>query len=172
MGLLSGCNQAQDSAHGRDKSEQGVKRVFVNLKGDTVGPVVRSEEEWKQILTPEAYQILRHSATECAFTGALYENNEKGVYLCGGCRLPLFSSGTKFESGTGWPRLFQPYRKDHIEELRDASYGMVRIEVLCARCGGHLGHVFEDGPAPTGLRYCINSASLEFVPERKEKGKN
>ena len=128
--------------------------------------VVKSEEEWREILDPEAFHILREKGTERAFSGALWKTTgEQGVYRCAACGLPLFDSETKFDSGTGWPSFYTPMGKDHVAEDRDMSYGMVRVEVLCARCGGHLGHVFEDGPAPTGLRYCINSASLRFQPE-------
>lgn len=127
--------------------------------------VEKSAVEWKKTLTPEQYHVLREEGTERAFTGHLWDNHDKGLYLCAGCSLPLFSSSTKFDSGTGWPSFYQPLTKDCIREVVDNSYGMRRVEVECARCGGHQGHVFDDGPKPTGLRYCINSVSLNFVKE-------
>ncbi|TGL71146.1 peptide-methionine (R)-S-oxide reductase [Leptospira kmetyi] len=137
-----------------------------NQKGGKMNyEVNKSEEEWKKELTPEQYKILRQKGTEMAFTGALYKNHEKGTYVCAACGAVLFSSETKYESGSGWPSFYQPAKEGSIEEERDSSHGMVRTEVLCAKCGGHLGHVFPDGPRPTGLRYCINSASLKFKKE-------
>jgi peptide-methionine (R)-S-oxide reductase len=123
----------------------------------------KSDEEWKKILTPEQYQVLRKQGTERAWTGEYVNNHEKGVYNCAGCDLSLFSSDTKFESGTGWPSFYQPIAPDHVETESDRSFFMSRTEVHCARCEGHLGHVFTDGPRPTGLRYCMNSVSLKFV---------
>ena len=127
-----------------------------------VGKITKTDAEWKKLLTPEQYQVLRHEGTERAFTGKYWNSHAAGVYLCAGCGLELFSSETKFESGTGWPSYWTPIARDHVTEVRDHTFGMERIEVECARCGGHLGHVFDDGPKPTGLRYCINSASLAF----------
>jgi peptide-methionine (R)-S-oxide reductase len=124
--------------------------------------IVKSPEEWKKQLTPEQFRVLRNKGTERAFTGALWNNHESGVYKCAGCGFELFGSAAKFESGTGWPSFFQPLEASHVETQADNSLFMRRTEVHCARCGGHLGHVFDDGPKPTGLRYCINSVSLQF----------
>lgn len=125
-----------------------------------------TEAEWRERLTPEQYHVLREAGTERAFTGKYEKNKAKGEYRCAGCGTPLFSSETKYDSGSGWPSFYQPIVEGAVEELRDASHGMLRTEIRCARCEGHLGHVFPDGPQPTGLRYCMNSASLEF--EAKE----
>jgi len=124
-----------------------------------------TEEEWRQRLTPEQYEVLRGKGTEPAFSGKYAHTKEHGKYVCAGCGAELFDSDTKFESGSGWPSFYQPISEDAVALESDRSYGMVRTEVECASCGGHLGHVFEDGPAPTGLRYCVNSASLDMKPE-------
>lgn len=124
--------------------------------------IEKTEEEWKGVLTPEQYRVLRQAGTERAFTGEYWDNTEKGVYRCAGCGEDLFDSSRKFDSGCGWPSFYDGLDKNQIEEREDFSHGMHRVEVLCRRCGGHLGHVFPDGPRPTGLRYCINSASLKF----------
>jgi len=124
--------------------------------------ITKTESEWRKLLTPEQYQVLREGGTECAFRGKHWDNHDKGVYHCAGCDIALFESDAKFESGTGWPSFWKPVEDKRIEEIVDRSHGMVRTEIRCARCGGHLGHVFPDGPKPTGKRYCVNSASLKF----------
>jgi peptide methionine sulfoxide reductase msrA/msrB len=131
--------------------------------------VALSDAEWQERLTPEQYKILRNKGTEPAFCGLLLDNKKQGYYVCLGCNLPLFSSKAKFDSGTGWPSFFQPVAAENIREEADRSYGMVRTEILCARCDGHLGHVFRDGPRPTGLRYCLNSESMRFVEQADAK---
>ncbi|MDQ3142889.1 MAG: peptide-methionine (R)-S-oxide reductase MsrB [Bacteroidota bacterium] len=125
----------------------------------------RTDEQWKKELPELNYHVLREKGTERAFSGEYWDNHEKGIYCCYACKLPLFNSNTKFDSGTGWPSFFQPIQPNVVQENKDQSYGMTRVEVVCARCKGHLGHIFEDGPKPTGLRYCMNSVSLLFVPK-------
>jgi peptide-methionine (R)-S-oxide reductase len=124
-----------------------------------------SEEEWKKRLTPEEYRVLRQHGTERPWEGCFLGTKDPGTYVCAACGSPLFKSGEKFESGTGWPSFTRPISEDALAEKRDTSHGMVRTEVLCARCDSHLGHVFPDGPPPTGLRYCINSVSMKHIPE-------
>lgn len=150
----------------KDSTMKPVAEYLKDVYTKGMPKVIKTEEEWKKILPPETYAITRQAGTERAFCGAFYDHKKKGIYLCVCCQLPLFSSNSKFDSGTGWPSFFQPVMKDHVMEKVDNSYGMRRVEINCARCDSHLGHVFDDGPRPTGLRYCLNSESLVFVEEK------
>lgn len=148
--------------------KKGQETTPMTTESDTtLKKIVKSEAEWKkQLGNGLAYQVLREKGTERAFTGKYWDNHEEGTYHCAACNLPLFSSKTKFESGTGWPSFYEPIKKTYVNDHRDDSYGMVRDEVVCARCDSHLGHVFDDGPKPTGLRYCMNSVSLIFEKKK------
>jgi len=169
------CNFSSDSEHPRPpEMTTGITSPIP--QSDTIVPpqydaqkrlirLNKSNAEWRKLLNDKEYDVLREKGTERAFTGDLLKVKQKGTFTCRGCGLPLFASKTKFESGTGWPSFWEPVAPGLVAEHQDKSYGMLRAEVLCARCGGHLGHVFDDGPKPTGLRYCINSVSLDFVPE-------
>jgi methionine-R-sulfoxide reductase len=171
VGSAESAASQSGAAEGQAEGRLVKVKVF-NKSGELVGPVempkvVKTDAEWQKQLTPEQYTIARGKGTEPPFCGNLLDNKKEGVYACVCCGLPLFSSDSKFHSGTGWPSFFQPVAKENVTEHVDRSYGMVRTEVLCARCGGHLGHVFDDGPRPTGLRFCVNSESLRFVESEK-----
>jgi peptide-methionine (R)-S-oxide reductase len=129
-------------------------------------PEQLTDEQWRERLTPEQYQVMRRKGTERAFTGKYWNEKTQGTYRCAGCGEPLFTSDVKYDSGSGWPSFFQPIGEEHVEEHADRTHGMTRTEVTCGKCGAHLGHVFDDGPAPTGLRYCINSVSIELEPRK------
>jgi peptide-methionine (R)-S-oxide reductase len=173
---LPGCRDTQPGSTGEPLAAQAQgagpavpsnDELPANGVGDTcMNPrIVKSDEEWRRELTPEQYRVLREKGTERAFTGEHYATKDSGVYRCAACGNELFSSETKFDSGTGWPSFYQPLESANVAAEVDSSHGMHRTEVLCARCGGHLGHVFDDGPQPTGLRYCINSAALTLQKE-------
>jgi peptide-methionine (R)-S-oxide reductase len=153
LGILLSCNKNTPTSNTMENNSKVTEKIF------------KSDEEWKEILTPEQYSILRQKGTERPGTGLYDQHFVKGTYVCAGCGQELFASDSKYDAGCGWPSFSEPSASTVVEEHRDKSYGMIRTEIVCSKCGGHLGHVFNDGPPPTGLRYCINSASLEFKAE-------
>lgn len=156
------CNQAQ---HTHQTGETNVQEsgFILTPKKDTIWKIQKSPEDWKSELSELEYHVLREAGTERAFSGEYWDNKKKGTYVCRACDFELFDSKTKFKSGTGWPSFYKPLKKYSVAEKTDSKFGWNRVEILCAKCDGHLGHVFDDGPQPTGLRYCMNSVSLKFI---------
>lgn len=168
--MMSACKSSNNKAVSQTNTTQNTEVAsdqtpgyIINKRGDKLPLVIKSEEEWKSELTADEYYVLRQKGTERSFTSDLNSNKKEGLYTCAACNTTLFTSKTKFDSGTGWPSFYAPEDENLIKEDSDNLLGYTRTEVLCARCNGHLGHVFDDGPPPTGLRYCINGVSLDFV---------
>lgn len=160
--VFMACMKAAKNDTRTDYKASSPQQDKLSLNDTSLKKVIKSDAEWKKELTPNQYSILREKGTEYPFRNDYFDNHKKGYYFCAGCKLPLFSSKTKFESGTGWPSFYAPLDKKRVTEVIDKSIGMVRGEIVCTRCEGHLGHVFDDGPEPTGLRYCMNSGAMLF----------
>ncbi|MGA9639673.1 peptide-methionine (R)-S-oxide reductase MsrB [Flavobacterium sp.] len=161
--VFMACMQASKKETAAMVENNNPPQEKLSLNDTSLKKVVKTDAEWKKELTSTQYHILREKGTEYPFKNPYYDNHKKGYYFCAGCKLPLFSSETKFESGTGWPSFYDVLDKKRVKEVVDKSLGMVRGEIVCARCEGHLGHLFDDGPKPTGLRYCMNSGAMLFL---------
>lgn len=165
----SSCQTKKGSNLKSEQKQETTSTYFINMYGDTIRKIVKSEDEWKSMLTEKEFYVLRQKGTERAFTGDLLNIKDEGLYTCRGCGMPLFASKHKFDSGTGWPSFFDVPDKAAIHTDTDYDLGYPRTELTCGKCGGHLGHVFDDGPKPTGKRYCINAVSLDFVKAENVK---